>query len=82
MHALAYVAALSYLGLPTDRLKDSGILLSENEITEEFRTLRIATYWIARKRKPRRILEELNKNQLTILHVLGFWVKYGRVLQS
>ena len=81
IHAFVCIAALSYLRLLTNRLKTSGVLLSENEIMEETRALRSAIYRLADERKPRSILEEPSQNQFTILHALGFQVKDGRVIQ-
>ena len=82
IHAFVCVAALTYLRLLSNRVKTSGVSLSENEIMDELRALRSAIYWMPQERKPRRILEESNQNQLTILRALGFQVKEGRVLQG
>jgi transposase len=81
IHAFVCIAALSYLSLLRNRLAAAGLSLSVREIMEQMRSLRSAIYWIAKERKPRRILEEPNATQLAILQALGYQVKDGRVLQ-
>jgi len=82
IHAFVCIAALVYLSLLKNRLSASGLSVSVAEAMDEMRALHSAIYWIARERKPRRILEEPTAEQLAILQALGFRVKDGRVLQK
>ncbi len=82
LHVFVCVAALTYLTLLRNRLRNAGLDLSAQGAIESLRALRTALYWMPEERKPRRLLEEPTETQTAILKAFDYVIKGGRVLHT
>lgn len=80
-HLFTCIAALAFLRILENRLRDSGIPQTAAAAMESMRHLHSSLCWYAGKTKPQRILEEPTEHQAAILHAFGYEIKSG-VLQK
>ena len=80
-HIFTCMAALTYLRILENRLRQAGIPQTSDSVMETMRKLHSCLCWSASKSRPQRVIEEPTEDQSAILKAFGYKIASG-VLQK
>ncbi|HEY9074695.1 MAG TPA: hypothetical protein VIN67_11235, partial [Desulfobaccales bacterium] len=80
VHLFVCVVAMTYLALLCQHLSAKGVSITPREAMDELRSLKTAIFQESDDGKLKRMLDQVNDRQSTILNAMGYQVQEGKVL--
>ena len=80
VHLFVCVVAMTYLALLWQQLDTKGVSITPREAMDELRSLKTAIFQESDDGKLKRMLDQVNDRQSTILKAMGYQVQEGKVL--